>query len=186
MIITDDDLRRHGCPYCGCVKGKSIVTGPTKLWVCALCEKECVAIQRNIKNGLKFLDDDGTPSDPPIEIHPRIGKPCIGCKKLEGTEPVQLIESGVYQTPGCFMCGGHTGDYQGILLRTPCTRAAEHIIDMFPVGAILQSPTRIAIGAANKFLTNLHTLRIQIEKNGSISKANIEQARRVSIAPSPN
>jgi hypothetical protein len=114
-----------------------------------------------------------------INNHPRKMLPCIGCSSC--AEKVTLVGTGMFVTPGCFVEGGHEGEYDSIIIQTSCEFAAGKIVNLFEAGAITDGSDRVIVGAQKKHQAKLNGLMLHIIRYERIDAHTILQAQRSAL-----
>lgn len=55
FVISNFDLVKFGCPYCGSLDGSTfIINGTCSIWGCHSCNKECAIVGRDLKEVHQF------------------------------------------------------------------------------------------------------------------------------------
>jgi len=55
LVISNFDLTKFGCPYCGSLEGcVFIINGTCYIWSCESCIKDCVVVGKSITEVAQF------------------------------------------------------------------------------------------------------------------------------------
>jgi ribosomal protein L37AE/L43A len=58
LVISNFDLAKFGCPYCGSLEGDTFITnGSCSIWNCECCIKNCAVVGKSIKEVLFAICD---------------------------------------------------------------------------------------------------------------------------------
>jgi methylmalonyl-CoA mutase cobalamin-binding subunit len=143
-------------------------------WVCETCEKESLIQIAENGNSFCFIDPNSIISA--LDKHPRGFKRCNGCQSCADA---QVVTTGTFSTPGCFVTGGQQEERNCLVIQARCDLAAQKITKMFEAGAIKDGTEYIIIGANQKYQPNLHSLMLHIIRTGRIDTNTIMQAQRM-------
>ena len=178
-LINYEALLNYGCPNCGCCNGHDFVSMKTSsFWCCETCEQEVLVQVTDGPPDLSWVTDPENIINS-LDKHPRGMSPCDGCQSCADA---QVITTGTFSTPGCFVTGGQQQDRNCLVIQARCSFAAQKITRMFEAGAVKDGPEYIIIGANREHQPNLHSLMLHIIRTGRIDTQTIIQAQRMNHA----
>jgi ribosomal protein L37AE/L43A len=55
LVISNFDLSRYGCPYCGALGGSIfIINGTCSIWSCSNCDNDCCVVGKSVEEVSQF------------------------------------------------------------------------------------------------------------------------------------